>query len=229
MAKDQRGKLRSPSSHSITMELLSKPTKRIGFGLIAVAALVGAYTLGRTSVEVPEKSQTCQATASTSGPDLQSIINATQERLTSCENALYRHEQPLQKKEEQPRTNEDEPTASSHPEGSTECSTISQKKELQMMAKGCREFRKSFDAYKAILENDKINCETILAIRDLAQSQHSICVAIITANEDTSYQNLMRDPSISELVEDAYTFRDDEYSGLSIDGLVKNKRCLVEQ
>ncbi|WP_148314286.1 hypothetical protein [Sorangium cellulosum] len=211
------------------MELLSKPTKRIGFGLIAVVALVGAYTLGRTSVEVPEKFQTHQDTASTSGTDLQSIISATQERLISCENALYRREQPLHKKEEQPHIKQDEPTASSHSEGSTECGTISQKKELQMMAKDCREFRKSFDAYKAILENDKIDCETILAIRDLAQSQHSTCVAIITANEDASYQNLMRDPNISELVEDAYTFRDDEYSGLSVNGLVKNKRCLVEQ
>lgn len=96
-----------------------------------------------------------------------------------------------------------------------------------MTAANCGSFRRHFDAYKAILGNNAIDCETVLSIRGLARIQYLLCVRITKVNEDAHFQDVMSDPIAIDAAEDAYTTRSKYGSLDNIDELVKNPECIA--
>lgn len=95
-----------------------------------------------------------------------------------------------------------------------------------MMAMNCRNFRRHFGAYKAILGSRSIDCETVLSIRDLARNQYSICAAVARTFEDSSQQDITNDPRGVDAMEDAYMLRS-EYGDIDINELVTNPECVA--
>ncbi|AUX19795.1 hypothetical protein SOCEGT47_002480 [Sorangium cellulosum] len=90
----------------------------------------------------------------------------------------------------------------------------------------CREFVWLFNAYKEILGSSTIDCETVLSIRDLAQTQHSICTAIIRLLEDPSQPDVTSSILGLSAMESAYVFKS-EHGDVDIDELVKNPACIA--
>ncbi|WP_433929483.1 hypothetical protein AB3662_37725 [Sorangium cellulosum] len=202
------------------------PTTWIGLGSIAVAALVVAYNLGRLSAESDKRAHPHQDVASKDDPDLRSTLSATRERLAICEKSLQRRDQHLQEREGKPHTNEDEPTPSPEPQLPKQCMIASAATQVHTLSANCTNFRRHFDAYKAILGSSTIDCETLLSIRDLARNQHSICVAIARSFEDGSHSDLTSDIRGIDAMENSYMLRS-EYGDIDIDDLVKNPECIA--
>jgi hypothetical protein len=210
------------------METSPKPTTWIGLGTIAVAALAAAYNLGRTSAESGSRLQRHQEAASKGDPDLRSALSVAQKRLASCEKTLQRHDQHLQKTEETPQTNEDNPTPSPKPALPKRCIVALQVKELHLLAANCRSLRRHFDAYKTILGSSTIDCEIVLDIHSMAHGQSTLCAVIIRSSEGATYQDAMSDPLAIAAAEDAYATRN-EYGDLgNINDLVKNPECIAQ-
>lgn len=202
------------------------PATWIGSGLIAVAALAAAYNLGKISTQRETQAQSHQDAASKDEPDLRSTLSATQKRLTICEASLQRREHRVQKREGKLHTNDDTRTPSPYPELPKECIIASQATQLHALAANCTNFRRHFDAYKAILGSTTLDCETVLSIRDLARNQHSICAAIARSFEDTSQADVTSDPRGIDAMENAYMLRN-EYGDIDVDELVKNEECIA--
>ncbi|MDC0681719.1 hypothetical protein [Sorangium atrum] len=203
-----------------------KPTTWIGFGTIAVATLAAAFHLGRISAESDKKTQARQDAASKNEPYLQATLSVARKRLASCEKSLQRRDPQLQKREKAPRANEDESTPSPEQEPSEQCVIRSLVKELHTMATNCRNFRWQFNAYEEILGSNTIDCETILSIRDLAQAQHSNCIAVARSFEDASQPDITNNILGLDAMESAYMFRSD-FGDVDVDGLVKNPECIA--
>ncbi|WP_438015524.1 hypothetical protein WMF18_32280 [Sorangium sp. So ce315] len=206
------------------MKTSPKSTTWIGLGFIAVTALV-AYNLGRISVPSDNRSQARQDVRKNK-PDLRSTLSATQQRLDDCENALLRRDQDLHEGARKPYINEANPTPSPERELSKQCVIAIQAQDLNIAGAHCRNFRRHFDAYKAILGNSTVGCETVLSIRDLAQRQRQTCALITRINEEPGTQDAMSDPLAVGAVEDAYTITG-KYGDIDIDDLVKNPACIV--
>ncbi|XXY49354.1 hypothetical protein WME91_56025 [Sorangium sp. So ce269] len=203
-----------------------KPTTWIGLGLIAVAALA-AYNLGRISAVSGNRTQSHQDAASKEDSDLRSTLSATQERLASCQATLQRRDHDLQKIEGKPHATGGNPTPSPEPELPKQCIIAMQAKEQNMVAANCRDFRRHFDAYKAILGSGTISCETILSIRSLARMQYQLCILIIKVDEEIKKQYATSDSIAIDAVEDAYTTKSKHGDVDDIDALVKNPECVA--
>lgn len=203
-----------------------KPTTWIGSGFIAVAALAAGYTLGRTSVESDNQTQSHQDAASKDDPDLRSTLSTTRKRLASCEETLQRRDSHLQKREKKPDANEDKPISSPEPELPKQCIITTQAMQLKTMAANCFSFRWQFNAYKEILGSDALDCETVLSIRDLARNQHSICTAVARSFDDASQPDVTSNVFGLDAMESAYMFRSD-YGDVDVDELVKNPECVA--
>ncbi|XYI02965.1 hypothetical protein ACMHYB_25705 [Sorangium sp. So ce1128] len=208
------------------MGISPKPATWIGFGVIAVAALAAAYNLGRISAESDNQPRSRQDAASKNAPYLQSTLSVTRKRLANCEKTLQRSDPHLQKSEKKPHANEDKPTPSSEPELLEQCIIASQPNDLHNMSMDCRDFWWLFNAYEEILGSSTIDCETVLSIRDLAQSQHSICTAIIRFLEDPSQPDVTSSILGLSAMENAYVFKS-EHGDVDIDELVKNPACIA--
>lgn len=204
----------------------SKPIAWIILGSISVAALV-AYNLGRISVANDSQPQSHQDAGSAGDPDLRSTVSATQKRLASCEKALQRRDPRPQKKEKEPYANEGNPTPPPEPELPKQCIIAMQEKEQNMVAANCEDFRKHFDAYKVILGNNTIDCESVLSIRGLARMQYQLCILIIKVDEELREQYATSGPIAIDAVEDAYATKSKHGDIDSIDDLVKNPECIA--
>ncbi|AUX24542.1 hypothetical protein SOCEGT47_050800 [Sorangium cellulosum] len=97
---------------------------------------------------------------------------------------------------------------------------------MHTLSANCTNFRRHFDAYKAILGSSTIDRETILNIRDLARNQHSICTAIARSFEDGSHSDLTSDIRGIDAMENAYMLRN-EHGDIDINELVKNPECIA--
>ncbi|WP_437627176.1 hypothetical protein [Sorangium sp. So ce1151] len=203
-----------------------KPTAWIGFGAIAVAVLAAAYCLGRLSAKGDNQPRSHQAVASKDGPDLRSALSAARNRLASCEEILQHRDNHLQKREGKPRTSEDIPTPPPQPEPSEQCIIASRAKELKWMSANCRDFRWQFTAYEEILGSSTLDCGTILSIRELAQTQYSICADVARSFEDTSQPDVTSDILGIDAMESAYMTKG-EYGDVDINELVKNPACIA--
>ncbi|MGK3963456.1 hypothetical protein WMF38_04620 [Sorangium sp. So ce118] len=203
-----------------------KPMAWIGFGAIAVAVLTAAYCLGRLSATGDNQPHSHQAVDSKDGPDLRSALSAARERLASCEKTLQHRDNHLQKREGKPRTSEDIPTPSPQPEPLEQCIIASRAKELKWMSANCRDFRWQFNAYEEILGSSTLDCGTVLSIRELAQTQYSICAAVVRSFEDTSQPDVSSDILGIDAMESAYMTKS-EYGDVDIDELVKNPACIA--
>lgn len=195
-------------------------------GSIAIAALAAAYNLGRISAERDDRNQPHRDVASKDDPDLRSTLNATRKQLASCEKTLQRRDHHLQQIEGKPHTNEDKPTPSPEPELPKQCMIASAATQVHTLSANCTNFRRHFDAYKAILGSSAIDCETVLSIRDLARNQHSICVVIAKSFEDGSHSDLMSDVRGVDAMENSYMLRS-EFGDIDINELVKNPECIA--
>jgi hypothetical protein len=103
------------------------------------------------------------------------------------------------------------------------CKTVAEAKEMQMLADYCQDFGKYVEAYKAILANPQIDCETVVTIQRLAQNQHLRCMSVIRVYESEA-ETLMENDRITFVMRDAYRFRD-EYGDVNVDDWVKNPAC----
>lgn len=206
------------------MKTSPKPTTWIGLGFIAVAALA-AYNLGRISAPSDNRPQTRQDVRKNK-PDLRSTLSATQQRLADCEKALLRRDDDLHEGARKPYISEANPTPSPERELSKQCIIAMQAQDLNIAGAHCRNFRRHFDAYKAILGNSTVGCETVLSIRDLAQRQRQTCALITRINEEPGSQDATSDPLAVGAVEDAYTITR-KYGDIDINKLVKNPACIV--
>ncbi|WP_437330206.1 hypothetical protein [Sorangium sp. So ce381] len=208
------------------METSPKPMTWIALGSISAAALV-AYNLGMRSVANDSRSQSHQDAGSEGDPDLRSTVSATQKRLASCEKALQRRGPHLQKREKKLYANEGNPTPPPEPELPKQCIIAMQAKEQNMVAANCEDFRRHFDAYKAILGSNAIDCETVLSIRDLARMQYQLCILIIKVDEELREQYATSGPIAIDAVEDAYATKSKHGDIDDIDELVKNPECIA--
>jgi hypothetical protein len=208
------------------METLLKQIAWIGLGFIAIAALA-AYNLGRVSAASDNRTQSHQDAAGKEDPDLRSTLSATQKRLANCEKTLQRRDHDLQKREGKPHATEGNPTPSPEPELPKQCIIAIQAKEQNRMAANCRDFRRHFDAYKAILSSSTIDCETVLSIRYLARMQYQTCMLIIKVNEEINEKYATNGPVAIDAVEDAYTTKSKHGDVDDIDELVKNPECIA--
>ncbi|WP_157906499.1 MULTISPECIES: hypothetical protein [Sorangium] len=206
------------------MKMSPKPTTWIGLGFIAVAALV-AYNLGRISVASDNRLQTRQNVRKNK-PDPRSILSATQQRLAICEEAHQRRDHDPHEGARQPYSNEGNPTPPPERGLSKQCITAMQAQDLNIAGGQCRNFRRHFDAYKAILGNSTVGCETVLSIRGLAQRQRQICDLLTRVNEEPGSQDAMSDPLAVGAVEDAYTISG-KYGDVDINKLVGNPACIA--
>ncbi|WP_437947942.1 hypothetical protein WME98_45635 [Sorangium sp. So ce296] len=203
-----------------------KPTAWIGFGAIAIAVLAAAYGLGRISAKGDDQPHSHQAVTSKDDPDLRSALSAARKRLANCEKTLQHRDHHLQKREGKPHTTEDNPTPSPQPESTEQCVIASRAKELKWMAANCRDFRWQFNAYEEILGSSTLDCGTVLSIRDLAQTQYSICAAVVRSFEDTSQPDVASDILGIDAMESAYMTKS-EYGDVDVDELVKNPECIA--
>jgi hypothetical protein len=206
------------------MKTSPKPTTWIGLGFIVVAALA-AYNLGRISAPRDNRPQTRQDVRKNK-PDLRSILSATQQRLAICEETRQRREHDLHEGARKPHISEDNPTPSPERGLSKQCIVAMQAQDLNIAGAHCRNFRRHFDAYKAILGSSTVGCETVLSIRDLARRQRQVCALIARINEEPGSQDATSDPRAVDAVEDAYTIIG-KYGDIDIDKLVKNPACMV--
>ncbi|WP_437977133.1 hypothetical protein WMF11_08680 [Sorangium sp. So ce295] len=202
------------------------PTTWIRLGSIALAALAAGYILGRISADSDNRPPPHQDVASKDDPELRSTLSATQKRLASCEKTLQRRDHHLQTREGKPHTNEDKPTPSPEPELPKQCIISSAATQVHTLSANCTNFRRHFDAYKAILGSSTIDCESVLSIRDLARNQHSICAAIAKTFEDGSHSDLMSDIRGIDAMENSHMLRN-EYGDIDINDLVKNPECIA--
>ncbi|XXT24768.1 hypothetical protein WME94_24870 [Sorangium sp. So ce429] len=199
-----------------------KPTTWIVLGSIAVAALAAAYTMGRISAESDNQTQSHHDVASKDDPDLRSTLSATRERLASCEKALQLRNHHLEKREEQSRSDASNPTLSPAPDPK-QCIAASQAKDLTA---NCTNFRRHFNAYKAILGSSTLDCGTVLSIRDLAWKQYSICAIITRSSDGSSQPDATNDPRGINSMENAYIIRS-EHGEIDMNDLVKNPECIA--
>ncbi|XYI02966.1 hypothetical protein ACMHYB_25710 [Sorangium sp. So ce1128] len=200
-----------------------KPTTWIVSGSIAVAALAAAYTMGRISAESDSRTQSHHDVASKDDPDLRSTLSAIRERLASCEKTLQRRNHHLQKREEKPHANANSPTVSPAPELPKQCIVVSQATDLTA---NCTNFRRHFNAYKAILGSSTLNCGTVLSIRDLAWKQYSICAIITRSLDGASQPDATSDPRGINSMEKPYIIRS-EHGDIDMNDLVKNPECIA--
>jgi hypothetical protein len=207
------------------MRTSPKPTTWIGLGVIAVAALAAAYNLGRISAESDKQPRSRQDAASKNDPYLESSLSVTRKRLANCEKTLQRSDPHLQKSENKPHANEDKPTLSPESELLKQCIIASQPNDLHNMSMDCRDFWWLFSAYEEILGSSALDCETVLSIRDLAQTQHSICTAIVSFLEDPSQPDVASSILGLGAMENAYVFKS-EHGDVDVDELVKNPACV---
>ncbi|WP_437593737.1 hypothetical protein [Sorangium sp. So ce1000] len=206
------------------MKTSPKPTTWIGLGFIAVAALA-AYNLGRMSAPSDNRPQTRQDVRKNK-PDLRSTLSATQQTLAICEETRQRRDHDLHEGARKPYISEANATPSPERELSKQCIIAIQAQDLNIAGAHCRNFRRHFDAYKAILGSSTVGCETVLSIRDLAQRQRQICALITRINEEPGSQDATSDPLAVGAVENAYTIIS-KYGHIDIDKLVKNPACIV--
>ncbi|WP_437278559.1 hypothetical protein WME90_46335 [Sorangium sp. So ce375] len=206
------------------MKASPEPTTWIGLGFITVAALA-AYNLGRTSAPSDNRTQTRQDVRKNK-PDLRSTLSATQQRLAICEETRQRRHHDLHEGARKPYIREDNATPSPERELSKQCIVAIQAQDINITGNHCRNFRRHFDAYKAILGSSTVGCETVLSIRDLARRQRQICSLITRINEEPGTQDATSDPLAVGAVEDAYTVVS-KYGNIDLDKLVKNPACIV--
>ncbi|WP_437746982.1 hypothetical protein WMF39_19365 [Sorangium sp. So ce1504] len=208
------------------METSSKPTRWLGFGVVAIAASAAAYNLGRASAGSDDQHQSHQDAARNNDSDVRSALSVTRRRLISCEETLQRRDHQHQKREGKPHAREGSPTPPPEPALSKQCDIASRAAELNRMAESCRDFRWQFNAYEEILGNLTIDCESVLNIRELAREQFSICSAVIRHFESASQPDVTSDIRGINAMEGAYMTKD-EYGDVDIDELVKNPECIA--
>ncbi|WP_437580947.1 hypothetical protein [Sorangium sp. So ce887] len=199
-----------------------KPKTWILSGSIAVAALAAAYTMGRISAESDNRTQSHHDVASKDDPDLRSTLSAIRKRLASCEKTLQRRDHHLQKREEKPHTNANNPTVSPAPEVPKQCIVVSQATDLTA---NCTNFRRHFNAYKAILGSSMLDCRTVLSIRELAIKQSSICAIVTRSFDGGSQPDPTSDPHGIDAMKNAHIVRS-EHGVIDMNDLVKNPECI---
>ncbi|WP_437278558.1 hypothetical protein WME90_46330 [Sorangium sp. So ce375] len=208
------------------MKTSPKPTRWLGFGVVAIAASAAAYNLGRASAESKIQHQSHQDAARNEDSDVRSTLSVTRKKLVSCENALQRRDRHIQEREGKPHAGEGGPTPPPEPALSKQCDIASRAAELNRMAENCRDFRQQFNAYEEILSNTSLDCESVLSIRNLAIGQSSICSAVLRHFESASQPDVTSDVRAINAMESAYMTKD-EYGDVDIDALVKNPECIA--
>jgi hypothetical protein len=146
--------------------------------------------------------------------------------LAICEETRQRRDQDPHEGARKPYSSEGNPTPSPERGLSKRCIIAMQAKDLNITGAQCRNFRRHFDAYKAILGSSTVSCETVLSIRDLARRQRQICALITRINEEPGTQDATSDPLAIGAIEDAYTISS-KYGDVDMNKLVNNPACIA--
>ncbi|WP_437767748.1 hypothetical protein WMF27_17375 [Sorangium sp. So ce281] len=194
-------------------------------GFVAVAALA-AYNLGIISATSDNRPQTRQNVRKNK-PDLRSTLSATQQRLAICEETRQRRDDHPHEGAREPYNSSDgNPTPSPERGLSKRCIIAMQAQDLNITGAQCRNLRRHFDAYKAILGSSTVSCETVLSIRDLARRQRQICALITRINEEPGTQDATSNLLAAGAIEEAYTISS-KYGDVDMNKLVNNPACIA--